>query len=191
MVEVSIESILAEENRKRNKVSNLLDGFGYEKNYEEHYNNLVKATGFSFFETKKDVQVVAALIGFNLNCNNLDKIKNYTLKSKLSKLSPVDYSEYYHLIYSVSLCIDSENIDNDTIVQNFNKCASLGIEKLIEILDRDGEGHIRNFEDFLMSPQDFLEDMFSDKNIFQKPKNDSLDREVQESEIILKKNNCI
>ncbi|MGL5624564.1 hypothetical protein, partial [Cetobacterium sp.] len=85
-------------------------------------------------------------------------------KKDFRPLSPVDYSEYYHLIYSVALCLNNnieDILDNKKIVDIFNKCASLGIEKLKEILTKDKDGYMRNLEDFLENPAEFLgENMF-------------------------------
>ncbi|MGL6101514.1 MAG: hypothetical protein ACRC0G_18090 [Fusobacteriaceae bacterium] len=162
-----MEELFQEELRKKREIGNELNGFGYEKKFEYIYNELLSQTGNGFFEFKKDIQVLAALIGFNLYSNQPKKVENYKLeKIGFKPLSPVDFSEYYHLIYSVALSLnnDIENIlDNKNIVEIFNKCAGLGIEKLKEILIKDKEGYIRNFEDFLENPEIFLENMYDGK----------------------------
>ncbi|MBM6876137.1 hypothetical protein, partial [Fusobacterium mortiferum] len=72
-------------------------------------------------------------------------------------------------IYSVALSLNNDIKDvlnNSRIVEIFNKCAGLGIIKLKEILTKDSDGYIRNFEDFLEQPEEFLEVMYDrDKEI--------------------------
>lgn len=159
-----MEDLFQEELRKRREVGNKLEGFGHEKDYDGIYNELLSQRGEGFFILKKDIHVLAALIGFNLYSNQPKKIENHRLdKVGFRPLSPVDYSEYYHLIYSVALSLNNnieDILDNKKIVDIFNNCASLGIEKLRDILTKDKDGYIRNFEDFLESPEDFLEGMF-------------------------------
>ncbi|MCQ8211204.1 hypothetical protein NON08_01300 [Cetobacterium somerae] len=162
-----MNELFQEEIRKRREVSNELNGFGYEKEFDNIYNELLNQRGDGFFDTKKDIYVLAALIGFNLYSNQPLKIEKHSLvKKEFRPLSPVDFSEYYHLIYSVALSLNNsieDILDNKRIVDIFNNCASLGIEKLKEILTKDGEGYIRNFEDFLESPENFLENMFDEE----------------------------
>lgn len=159
-----MEEIFEEKIRRRREVTNELNGFGYEKKYEEIYNEFFKETGDGFFETKKDILVLAAIIGFHLYSKELNKIENYKLdKNGFKTLSPVDFTEYYHLIYSVALSLNNDIKDvlyNNKIVDIFNKCASLGIIKLKEILTKDNDGYIRNFEDFLEQPEESLETMY-------------------------------
>ncbi|MGL6169195.1 MAG: hypothetical protein ACRC0Y_13005 [Fusobacteriaceae bacterium] len=174
-----MNDLFQEELRKRREVSNELGGFGYEKKFDDIYNELLISIA-GFFETKKDIHVLAALIGFNLYCNYPKKIQEYKLeKNGFKALSPVNFSEYYHLIYSVVLSLNNnieDILDNKKIVDIFNNCASLGIEKLKEILTKDKEGYIRNFEDFLEHPENFLENMFDGKKE---------EREVEEAERII------
>lgn len=165
-----MEKIFEEEFRRRREVTNELNGFGYEKKYEDIYNEFFKETGDGFFETKKDILVLAAIIGFHLYSKQSNKIENYKLeKNNFKLLSPVDFTEYYHLIYSVALSLNNDIKDvlnNSRIVEIFNKCAGLGIIKLKEILTKDSDGYIRNFEDFLEQPEEFLEVMYDrDKEI--------------------------
>lgn len=159
-----MEEIFEEKIRKRREVTNELNGFGYEKKYEEIYNEFFKETGDGFFETKKDILVLAAIIGFHLYSKQLNKIENYKLdKNGFKTLSPVDFTEYYHLIYSVALSLNNDIKDvlnNNRVVDIFNKCAGLGIIRLKEILTKDNDGYIRNFEDFLQQPEEFLEIMY-------------------------------
>lgn len=159
-----MEEIFEEEIRRRREVTNELNGFGYEKKYEEIYNEFFKETGDGFFETKKDILVLAAIIGFHLYSKQPNKIENYKLdKNGFKTLSPVDFTEYYHLIYSVALSLNNDIKDvlnNNRVVDIFNKCAGLGIIRLKEILIKDNDGYIRNFEDFLEQPEDFLETMY-------------------------------
>ncbi|MGL5051480.1 MAG: hypothetical protein ACRC5W_04155 [Cetobacterium sp.] len=175
-----MSDLFQEELRKRREVSNELSGFGHEEKYDGDYNELLEERGDGFFETKKDIHVLAALIGFNLYCNYPKKIKEHKLQKKDFKvLSPVNFSEYYHLIYSVVLSLNNnieDILDNKKIVDIFNNCASLGIEKLKEILTKDKEGYIRNFEDFLEHPEDFLENIFDGERE---------KREVKEAEDII------
>lgn len=162
-----MEELLQGELRKRREVVNELSGFGHEKKYDEIYNELTKQVGFGFFETKKDLLVLAGMIGFNLYSNMPQTIEKCVLEKKdFRALAPVDFSEYYHLIYAVALSLNNsieDILDNKRVVDIFNKCASLGINKLYEILKKDGEGYIRNFEDFLESPEEFLENMYDGK----------------------------
>lgn len=159
--------------RVRRKINSKLDGFGYEKKYEDIYNNLIAQTGDGFFDQKKDILILAAVIGFNLYSKNPSNIEQHKLDKKDFKiLSPVDFSEYYHIIYGIiiSLNDDIKDIfDNNKIVDTINKCGSLGIVKLNDILTQDRESYIRNFEDFLERPEEFLINMF--------------DREKQDREI--------
>ncbi|MDX8335218.1 hypothetical protein [Candidatus Cetobacterium colombiensis] len=159
--------VFQEEIRQRRKKLSEISGFGYEKKYDEIYNELTKQMGYGFFETKKDVLVLAGMIGFNLFSSKSKKIENHKLeRTEFRQLSPVDFSEYYHLIYSVALSLNNnieDILDNKRVVDIFNNCASLGIDKLFEILKKDGDGYVRNFEDFLESPEEFLEDMFDEK----------------------------
>ncbi len=172
-----MEDLFEEELRKRRKMINELNGFGHEKKYDEIYNELLSQRGEGFFETKKDILVLAALIGFNLYSNKPEIIEKKVLEKKdFKNLMPVDFSEYYHLIYSVMLSLNNrieDILDDKRIVDIFNNCASLGIEKLKEILTMDKEGYIRNFEDFLENPENFLEDMYNP------------DREIRERNEIL------
>lgn len=162
-----MDELFQEEIRKRREVNNELSGFGHEKEFDNIYNELLNQRGEGFFETKKDIYVLAALIGFNLYSNQPQAIEKHSLvKKEFRALVPVDFSEYYHLIYSVVLSLNNnieDILDNKRIVDIFNNCASLGIEKLKEILSKDGDGYIRNFEDFLENPEEFLEDMYDDK----------------------------
>ncbi|MGL5904136.1 MAG: hypothetical protein ACRCZO_15755 [Cetobacterium sp.] len=175
-----MEDLFQEELRKRRREDKELIGFGHEKNYDGIYNELLSQRGDGFFVLKKDIHVLAALIGFNLYSNQPKKIGNHKLdKVGFKSLSPVDYSEYYHLIYSVALSLNNnieDILDNKKIVDIFNNCASLGIEKLRDILTKDKEGYIRNFEDFLENPEEFLEDMFDGERE---------EREVREVEDII------
>ncbi|MGL5982581.1 MAG: hypothetical protein ACRCZR_04565 [Cetobacterium sp.] len=175
-----MSDLFQEELRKRRVVTNELSGFGHEKKHDDIYNELLEERGDGFFETKKDIQVLSALIGFNLYSSQPKKIINYKLeKGGFRGLSPVDFSEYYHLIYSVALSLNDnieDILDNKKIVDIFNNCASLGIEKLKEILNKDKEGYIRNFEDFLEHPEDFLENIFDGERE---------KREVKEAEDII------
>lgn len=159
-----MEEIFEVEIRKRREVTNQLNGFGYEKKYEEIYNEFFKDTGDGFFEMKKDIMVLAAIIGFNLYAKNPNRIEKYKIdKNDFKPLSPVDFTEYYHLIYAVAISLNNnieDGLNNSKVVEIFNKCAGLGIMKLKEILTKDNESYIRNFEDFLENPEDFLEEMY-------------------------------
>lgn len=156
-----------EDLRVRREVTNELSGFGHEKKYDDIYRELTKQTGFGFFETKKDLFILAGMIGFNLYSEIPQTIEKHILEKKeFRPLSPVDFSEYYHLIYAVALSLNNsieDILDNKRVVDIFNKCASLGISKLYEILKKDGEGYIRNFEDFLENPNNFLESIYDGK----------------------------
>ncbi|MGL4904589.1 MAG: hypothetical protein ACRC34_03725 [Cetobacterium sp.] len=155
------EEILNLKIRKNKNYINLMSGFGYEEKHKEIYDDLLRKTGKGFFEFKKDIHVLAAIIGFNLYSKKLEIIKNYELKA-LNVLD-ADYTEYYHLIYSVALSFDdniAKTLSSKNIVKIFNQCAALGIDKLKDILNKDNEGYTQNFEDFLENPEDFLENMF-------------------------------
>ncbi|MGL5936098.1 MAG: hypothetical protein ACRCZI_10825 [Cetobacterium sp.] len=175
-----MEDLFQEELRKRREVSNELSGFGHEKKYDEIYNELLSERGDGFFDTKKDINVLAALIGFNLYSNKPKEIRNHKLeKDGFRNLVPVDFTEYYHLIYSVVLSLNNnieDILENKTIVSIFNNCASLGIKKLRDILTKDKDGYIRNFEDFLENPEEFLENMFDGQRE---------EKEVKEAEDII------
>lgn len=146
------------------KLSTKLDGFGYEAKYNNIYDELFSRTGDGFFETKKDILILAAVIGFNLYCDSPSTIERHKpTKADFKKLTPVDFSPYYHIIFGIIISLDDDikNIfDDNRTVDIINKCASLGIEKLNEILTQDKESYIRNFEDFLENPQVFLMNMF-------------------------------
>lgn len=145
-----------------------LDKFGYEEKYEDIYNMLWKETGKGFFETKKDIQVISAVIGFNLYSETPEKIKNYKLE-KIKYLSPVNYSEYYYLAYSIAISLEDdikEIFNLSDVVNIFNKCSALGMPKLKEILFSEGDTILGNFEEFIDNPEKFLEQIYDkDKKI--------------------------
>lgn len=139
-----------------------LDKFGYEDKYEKDYEQLCKETGKGFFETKKDIQVLAAVIGFNLYSDNPNKIKNYKLE-KIKYLTPVNYTEYYHLIYSIAISLEEDTkviLESSNVVEIFNKCSALGMPKLKEILFSEGDTILGNFQEFIENPEKFLEKIY-------------------------------
>lgn len=147
---------------KDNRYIYELDKFGHEEKYDDDYKQLCKETGVGFFETKKDIQVLAAMIGFNLYHKYPDKIKNCKL-DKMRYLTPVNYTEYYHLAYSVSICLEEDTkiiLETSKVVDIFNKCSALGMPKLKEILFADGGTILENYQDFVQDPSAFLEDIF-------------------------------
>ncbi|MGL5569431.1 MAG: hypothetical protein ACRDB9_09340 [Cetobacterium sp.] len=152
------EDILTLNIRGTGKYINIMSGFGYSDEDKEIYDEIYSQ---GFFEFKKDIHILAAVIGFNLYSSNLEEIKNYKLKP--INILQVDYSEYYHLIYSIAISLEDkieETISLQDIVEKINKCAALGIKKLEEILTEDNENYIRNFEDFLEYPERSLKKMF-------------------------------
>ncbi|MGL5204410.1 MAG: hypothetical protein ACRDA0_12605 [Cetobacterium sp.] len=147
---------------KDNRYIYELDKFGHEEKYDDDYKQLCKETGVGFFETKKDIQVLAAMIGFNLYHKYPDKIINYKL-DKMRYLTPVNYTEYYHLAYSVSICLEEDTkiiLETSKVVDIFNKCSALGMPKLKEILFADGGTILENYQDFIQDPLAFLEEVF-------------------------------
>lgn len=175
-----IEDILLKKHRnqksKEEKYVYELDKLGYEEKYEEDFKKLCKETGKGFFETKKDIQVLAAVIGFNLYSDTPDKIKNYKLE-KIKYLTPVNYTEYYHLIYSIAISLEEDTkiiLNLSDVVDIFNKCSALGMPKLKEILFSEGDTILGNFQEFIENPEKFLEKIY--------------DKEKQISEVIKKSN---
>lgn len=158
-----------------------LDRFGHEEKYDDDYKVLCKETGRGFFETKKDIQVLAAMIGFNLYHKYPDKIKDYKLE-KMRYLTPVNYTEYYHLAYSISICLEGDAkiiLDTSKVVDIFNKCSALGMPKLKEIVFAEGGTILENYQDFIEDPHAFLEDSFNP------------DREVTEIQENMKESNWL
>lgn len=132
-----------------------LNNLGYEDKYKKIYDEYIIKNNENFFVDKKDLLIISAILGVNnFSKKEIDKYK-------LENLRPlaVEFKDYYPIIYSIAICInrDIEVIfDKSKVSEIFNKCAGLGILKLKEILEKEGDILLRNYEDFLKHPEEYL-----------------------------------
>ena len=139
------------------------NAIGYENKFKEDYDYLTKNTGDGFFVNKKDILVIAALIGFNNY--SFDKIEKYKLEKKDFKNLNVKFDEYHSIIFSIAICHkkSSEVVVNKNEVSDiFNKCAGIGMEKFKEIILNDDGSIMMNFEDFIGNPEEYI-NLFDDE----------------------------
>lgn len=137
---------------------------GYENKYKIYYDDLIKQTGDGFFINKRDVLIFAALIGFNNY--KVEEIENYSVEKNQFKNLSVSFSEYHSVIYSIALCYKQSSeivINKSKVAEIFNKCAGKGFEKLKEIFLEDGDTILRNFEDFILDPEESIQLYDSEK----------------------------
>jgi len=136
-------------------MSFVFNNIGY---YQQYEGDLDRLMDNKFFQDKKDVLVLSAVLSFKEITR--DTVDNTKLKVT-KKLNNVKFDEYAAIIYGIAIAHSKDAAvvtDEKKVVEIFNKYANLGFEKLYKIITDTNGSAISNLEALIANPDNFIID---------------------------------